>query len=299
MSQLEMPGMPRRLFSATPSKLASYADCPRRYRFNYVDRPTPPKGPPWAHNSLGASVHTALRSWWDLPSSAAPRAGPASSLLLPPGSQNGYRDAEQSRRWRARAAGWLTDYVAGLDPTYEPVAIERTVGAKTDAGPLRPDRPHRPARRRAGHRRLQDRPRAVRPTTTPAGPGAGALCAWRRSAPSAARAIASSCTTCPPARSPRTSTPTSRSPATSAGPSTPRATSPRRTKQWPRAKIRTSRSRPPRDAVRLVRLPVQLPHRAGGRPGARDVELPRRGRRRERGAPAGLIRPVVPPSGRG
>ena len=55
--QLEMPGMPRRLFSATPSKLASFADCPRRYRFTYVDRPTPAKGPAWAHNTVGAAVH--------------------------------------------------------------------------------------------------------------------------------------------------------------------------------------------------------------------------------------------------
>ncbi|WP_324274173.1 PD-(D/E)XK nuclease family protein [Blastococcus brunescens] len=62
-----MPGMPRRLFSATPSKLATFADCARRYRYADVDRPTPPKGPAWAHNTVGAAVHAALRSWWDLP----------------------------------------------------------------------------------------------------------------------------------------------------------------------------------------------------------------------------------------
>src|SRR5881409_2754254 len=66
-TQLEMPGMPRRLFPATPSKLASFGDCPRRYRFAYLDRPTPAKGPPWAHNSVGPAVHAALRSWWELP----------------------------------------------------------------------------------------------------------------------------------------------------------------------------------------------------------------------------------------
>ena len=59
--------MPRRLFSAPPSKLATYADCPRRYRFAYLTRPTPPKGPPWAHNTVGSAVHAALRSWWELP----------------------------------------------------------------------------------------------------------------------------------------------------------------------------------------------------------------------------------------
>ena len=98
--------MPRRLFSATPSKLAAFADCPRRYRFAYVDRPSPPKGPPWAHNTVGSAVHAALRSWWDLPVEKR-TTGAARQLLYSAWSQNGFRDAEQAERWRARAAGWL------------------------------------------------------------------------------------------------------------------------------------------------------------------------------------------------
>ena len=42
--QLGFEGMPERLFVCTPSKLTTYEDCPRRYRYAYVDRPTPPKG---------------------------------------------------------------------------------------------------------------------------------------------------------------------------------------------------------------------------------------------------------------
>ena len=130
-AQLDLPGMPRRLFSATPSKLAAFADCPRRYRFAYVDRPSPAKGPAWAHNSVGAAVHAALRSWWDLP---VPRRTPAAArqLLYSVWSRNGFRDDEQADRWRARAAGWVTDYVENLDPTDEPVGTERTVGATTE-----------------------------------------------------------------------------------------------------------------------------------------------------------------------
>jgi len=130
-AQLEMPGMPRRLFSATPSKLACFSDCPRRYRFAYVDRPAPPKGPPWAHNTVGSAVHAALRSWWELP---VERRTPAAArqLLYAGWSANGFRDAEQSELWRARAAGWITDYVAGLDPTDEPVGTERQVAATTE-----------------------------------------------------------------------------------------------------------------------------------------------------------------------
>jgi RecB family exonuclease len=126
-----MPGMPRRLFPATPSKLAAFSDCPRRYRHAYVDRPTPAKGPAWAHNSVGSAVHAALRSWWELP---LPKRTPAAArqLLYGVWSTAGFRDAEQSERWRARAAGWLTDYVSGLDPADEPVGTERQVAATTE-----------------------------------------------------------------------------------------------------------------------------------------------------------------------
>jgi RecB family exonuclease len=129
--QLEMPGMPRRLFAATPSKLATFSDCPRRYRFSYLDRPTPPKGPPWAHNTVGSAVHAALRSWWDLPVDRR-TAGAARQLLYSVWSTNGFRDADQAERWRARAAGWITEYVATLDPTDEPVGLERQVSSTTE-----------------------------------------------------------------------------------------------------------------------------------------------------------------------
>ncbi|WP_091941559.1 RecB family exonuclease [Trujillonella endophytica] len=129
--QLEMPGMPRRLFPATPSKLATFSDCPRRYRHAYLDRPTPPKGPAWAHNSVGSAVHAALRSWWELPLRER-TAGAARQLLYGVWSTAGFRDADQAQRWRSRAAGWLTDYVGGLDPAEEPVGTERQVAATTE-----------------------------------------------------------------------------------------------------------------------------------------------------------------------
>jgi RecB family exonuclease len=131
-AQLDLPGMPRRLFPATPSKLAAFADCPRRYRFAYVDRPPPPKGPPWAHNSVGSAVHAALRSWWELPVGRR-TPGAARQLLYGCWSSAGFRDDEQSRAWQATAAGWITDYVTDLDPADEPVGTERQVAATTEA----------------------------------------------------------------------------------------------------------------------------------------------------------------------
>ncbi|MEV1287171.1 PD-(D/E)XK nuclease family protein [Micromonospora sp. NPDC049679] len=122
--------MPERLFVCTPSKLGAYADCPRRYRYSYVDRPTPPKGPPWAHNSLGASVHTALRNWYDLPAERR-RPEALSTLLKATWVREGYRDTEQEREAFRRALDWLGSYVETLEPGDDPLGVERVVAVKT------------------------------------------------------------------------------------------------------------------------------------------------------------------------
>lgn len=123
--------VPPRLFSCTPSRLASWLDCPRRYRFTYVDRPVPPKGLPWAHNSVGAAVHLALATWWSL---AAADRTPAAAAAIVRDRWNplGFRDDAQADAWRERAAQMVQRYVERLDPSDDPVGVERTVALKTD-----------------------------------------------------------------------------------------------------------------------------------------------------------------------
>jgi RecB family exonuclease len=130
VEQMGLFAAPTRLFTCTPHKLVCYEDCPRKYRYTYVDRPPPPKGPPWAHNSLGASVHTALRNWYKLPPQRrVPSVLP--SLLGATWVGEGYRDEEQERAAFQRALGWLESYLAEVDPQVEPVGVERVVGVRT------------------------------------------------------------------------------------------------------------------------------------------------------------------------
>jgi RecB family exonuclease len=128
--QLTLGGMPEKLFVCTPSKLGAYEDCPRRYRYQYVDRPQPPKGPPWAHNSLGASVHTALKNWYGLAPEARDPAALA-RLLRATWVSEGYRDAEQEKAAFAVALRWLESYVGTLDVEDDPVGVERVVATRT------------------------------------------------------------------------------------------------------------------------------------------------------------------------
>ena len=128
--QLSFGGMPQRLYTCTPTRLTSWLDCPRRYRMTYLDRPPPPKGAPWAHNSVGASVHNALAAWWRLPLSG--RSVTAAGDLLQAGwITQGFADEQQSARQRARARAMVESYVSALDPADEPLGVERTVATRT------------------------------------------------------------------------------------------------------------------------------------------------------------------------
>ncbi|HEY0506940.1 MAG TPA: PD-(D/E)XK nuclease family protein [Blastococcus sp.] len=130
-AQPVLPGMPRRLLRASPKSLADFSDCPRRYRYANIDRPVPARGPRFAHHTVGTALHQALAGWWDL---AVERrtAAAARQLLYAAWSLAGFRDAEQSERWRVKAAGWLTDYIADQDAVVEPRARERTVSTMTE-----------------------------------------------------------------------------------------------------------------------------------------------------------------------
>jgi RecB family exonuclease len=131
MQQLGFEGMPRPLYVCTPTRLATWLDCPRRYRMTYLDVPPPAKGPPWAHNSFGASVHNALAGWWRLP--RRQRTVAAAGDALERGWINeGFSDDAQSALHRGRARAMVESYVAGLDPAHEPAGVERTVATRTE-----------------------------------------------------------------------------------------------------------------------------------------------------------------------
>jgi RecB family exonuclease len=130
-TQQTFAGMPRRLYTCTPTRLTTWLDCPRRYRLTYLERPAPPKGPPGAHNCVGAAIHRALAGWWRLePAERTPAA--AGRLLEACWSPDGFRDDAQEAAARARARAMVERYTATLDPRDEPVGVERTVATRTD-----------------------------------------------------------------------------------------------------------------------------------------------------------------------
>jgi putative RecB family exonuclease len=124
-----------RLVKVTPSRLATWNDCPRRYRMTYLDRPPPPRVGAWAHNTLGAVVHLALRALYDLPAEErTPRA--AAGCLDRHWTSEGFRDATQAAEYRGRARDWVADYAAEHaahpDADATTVGLEQWVSVATD-----------------------------------------------------------------------------------------------------------------------------------------------------------------------
>ncbi len=128
-AQSTLPGMPEPLWAGSPSKLLAFLDCPRRYRMQYLDRPAPERRRQRAHTSLGIAVHNALRDVWDLP---VPTPAAGGRLVDDAWIDVGFRDAEQSRRWRRRMREAVTAYLGSGGLARRPVGIERTVAFVSD-----------------------------------------------------------------------------------------------------------------------------------------------------------------------
>ena len=129
--QQTFSGMPRRLYSASPSKLLAWLDCPRRYRMQYLDRPKPAVRARRAHTSVGVATHNALRDFWDLaPIERTPTS--VERLVRHSWIDTGFRDPDQSAQWRARTTTRVTAYLRGIDRDQQPLGVERTVSLRTE-----------------------------------------------------------------------------------------------------------------------------------------------------------------------
>jgi putative RecB family exonuclease len=130
LDALDPDFVPRPLVRVTPARLGTWADCPRRYRLTYLDRPPPPRAGARAASTLGAVVHLALRALYALPAlERTPAAGAA--LVDRYWSNEGFRDAAQAAAYRLRAADWVADYAAGSGAGATPLAVERWVTVAT------------------------------------------------------------------------------------------------------------------------------------------------------------------------
>ncbi len=99
-----------RLRSFYPSRLDTWTQCPRRYRFRYLDDPPPPRRGAFAHTTLGAATHVALARWWELPE-VDRTPGRVAAAVDDSWTDDGFADASMSAAWRVRAREMVAAYV--------------------------------------------------------------------------------------------------------------------------------------------------------------------------------------------
>jgi putative RecB family exonuclease len=123
------------LFEVNPSKLQCYLDCPRQYRFRYVDRR--PERRTFGPTALGRSVHKALRDFYAL----GPDQRTLDNLLRclrRAWDSTGFRGQKEVNDAFARAEDMLCAYFSGSAPeNVRVVALESKFShAKSSDGVL-------------------------------------------------------------------------------------------------------------------------------------------------------------------
>lgn len=98
------------MLKLTPSRVRDFQTCGWRYRLMHVDQVSPlapSEGPPLA---LGASLHTALKTYYRLSPTEARATSPA-ALLRPAWVHGQYADLEEERGFYTEALAMLTQYM--------------------------------------------------------------------------------------------------------------------------------------------------------------------------------------------
>ncbi len=110
------------LFELNPSKLQCYLDCPRQYKFRYVDRR--PERRAFGPTALGRSVHKALRDFYGMDRTDRTLDNLLRALRRA-WDGAGYRSSKEAEDAFARAEDMLRRYHSGSDPQrHQVVAME-------------------------------------------------------------------------------------------------------------------------------------------------------------------------------
>ncbi len=128
MGQQTLPGFDAgRAAVLSPSALERYRLCPRLYRFLYIDGQRS-RGRMTAPQSFGTTVHAALREFFRLPVARRSLDG-LLDLFKRSWVREGYRNAEEQERERARGAEALRAWYQRADTSVVPQATELSLQA--------------------------------------------------------------------------------------------------------------------------------------------------------------------------
>jgi len=111
----------------SPYSIGIYQQCPRRYRYQYVDKLIQRYRKPWPWLTMGRNVHATLADFMSIIPSEKRTIETMEKLLRDKWRLNreGFADSEEERQWGERALGQLRHFVQTQKLDVRPLMLER------------------------------------------------------------------------------------------------------------------------------------------------------------------------------
>ena len=115
------------MFYASPFKISMFSECPRRYKFQYIDKLAEQFKVAKPHFTMGENVHKSLKDFFELPEPE--RTYPKLEELLRDNwreKREGFKDREEEKKFGEAALKMLKDFTEKEDLKINPIALEQT-----------------------------------------------------------------------------------------------------------------------------------------------------------------------------
>jgi len=112
----------------SPFKISMFLECPRRYKFHYIDGLAEKFKKPKPHFTMGENVHRTLKEFYDsLPPQKRTKEN-LENLLREIWRQNraGFRDREEEKKFGLLALSMLNKFYQETDITKKPLLLEKS-----------------------------------------------------------------------------------------------------------------------------------------------------------------------------
>ncbi len=143
---------------ASPTSILTFRECRQRYKFLYIDKLGDKYGRARPYFTMGNHVHSTLKDFLSL-QPVEKRTTTAIENLLQHNWRRyriGFRDENDETRWAEKALAQLRAFVAGHDPTVQPLMMEEFMEAEISPGVVLRGRIDRLDRERDGSLHIID-----------------------------------------------------------------------------------------------------------------------------------------------
>jgi putative RecB family exonuclease len=115
------------MFRLSPFSISIYEQCPRRYKYHYVDKLIREYRKPWPWLTMGNNVHATLTDFFSVIPVGRRTIETIENLLRQKWSRNreGFTDSEEEREYGERALGMLRRFVETEKVDVQPLMVER------------------------------------------------------------------------------------------------------------------------------------------------------------------------------